>query len=131
MKTITDILKKSDSGLAKLINKAKSSQDLEVIFRTALDNNLTKHCQIASYKNSELTVVVTTTSMATRLRFVIPDIIKQLRIQPEFKDITNIRYTVTSSRTAATKPKKPKSKLSSSNEALWQKTLTELRKKDV
>ena len=69
--------------------------------------------------------------MATRLRFVIPDIIKQLRIQPEFKDITNIRYTVTSSRTAATKPKKPKSKLSSSNEALWQKTLTELRKKDV
>jgi hypothetical protein len=129
MKTIADILKKSGSLLSKLINKAESSQDLEIMFRTALDNNLTKHCHFANYKNSELTVTVTNASIATRLRFAIPDIIKRLRIQPEFKDITNIRYAIVATRTPITKPRDTKTKLSPNNEILWQKTLSTLRKK--
>ncbi len=128
MKTIADILKKNDSTLSKLINKAKFSQDVAIIFRTALDSSLTKHCHFANYKDSVLTVVVANAATATRLRFAIPDIIKQLRIQPEFKDITNIRYTLAPIQAAAIGPQKAKPKLSKVSEELWQKTLAELRK---
>ncbi len=129
MKTIADILKKNNSELAKLLNKAKSSQDLAVVFHTALDNNLAKHCHFANYKNSELTVTVTNAAAATRLRFAIPDIIKQLRVQPEFKNITSVRYTTIAPNTPTTKPKSTRKKLSDNIELLWQKTIAELREK--
>jgi len=130
MKTIADILKKNNSPLAKLINKLKSSQDLEIIFHTALDASLAKHCHFANYKNSELTVTVSNTSWATRLRFAIPDIIKQLQIQPEFKTLTSIRYTVISPQMLTIKSKSPGTKLSSNNEILWQRTLADLKEKN-
>ena len=129
MKTITDILHKRDSFLTKLINKTKNSKNLEVIFRTAVEQNLAKHCHFANYKTSELSVTVTNTAWATRLRYAIPDIIKQLRIQPEFKEITKIRYIVASTLTSPTKPKKEKNKLSRDNEELLRKTMLDLKKK--
>jgi hypothetical protein len=129
MKTIADILKKGDSNLAKLINKSKASGDLERIFHMALDGNLAKYCQFANYKDSELTVVAANTAVAARLRFVIPDIIKQLRIQPEFKDIETIRYTIAPAE-GRLKPKKAKLKLSAASEDLWQQTLQELKKQN-
>jgi hypothetical protein len=127
MKTIANILKNNDSKLAKLINKVAFSKDLERIFRTTLDSSITKHCYFANYKNSELTVTVSSASVATRLRFTIPDIVKQLQVQPEFKDLTNIRYTIAISKDVSAKSKKAKNKLSDSNKILWQKTLLELK----
>lgn len=129
MKTITDILKKSDSILTKLIAKVKSSEDLEVIFRTALDSNLAKHCHFANYKNSELAITVTNASWATRLRYSIPDIIKQLQVQPEFKDITSIHYTIDIPQNFSKRTKNTPAKLSQNNEILWQKTLVDLKGK--
>lgn len=125
MKTINEILKKTDSKLAKLIKKTKGAEDLEHIFRASLDSNLIKYCHFANYKNSVLTVTVKNTSWATKLRYSIPDIVKTLKVQPEFKDISTIRYVVDKP-TPKAKVKKSKTKLSTENEILWQKTLAEL-----
>lgn len=128
MKTIAEILKKENSHLAKLIRYTKTSQNLEAIFYTIIDKSFAKYCRFANYNNSTLTIIVANTSWATKLRYAIPDIIKNLRIQPEFKTITAIRYSI-----AATMPKlMPKnkqSKLSSNNQILWEKTLADLQKK--
>ncbi|MBU0744211.1 MAG: DUF721 domain-containing protein [Gammaproteobacteria bacterium] len=130
MKTITEIFKKNNSLITKLINKLKDSRDLEIIFRAAIDTNLAKHCHFANYKNSELTVIVTNTSWATRFRYAIPDILKQLRIQPEFKDISRIRYTITPSEIQIPNKKSKPIKLSSNNEILWQETIADLKEKN-
>lgn len=129
MKTITEILKKNNSPLTKLITKLKDSQDLEPIFRTALGSDLAKYCHFANYRNSELTITVANTSFATRLRYAIPDLIKQLRVQPEFKEITSIRYTIATTQMQLATQKNQPTKISSVNEILWQKTLSDLKKK--
>jgi len=128
MKTITEILKKIDSPLTKLINKSKTAKDLGLIFCTSLDADLAKHCHFANYKNSVVTVTVSNTSWATRLRYIIPDIIKNLRVQPEFKTITTIRYIINPQKQAP-KTKNKQIKLSSDNKTLWQSTLDDLKKK--
>lgn len=128
MKTITEIFKKSNSPLAKLIGKTRSSQDLEVVFHTVIDENLAKHCKLANYEDSKLTVTVTNTSWATRLRYAIPDIIKNLQVQPEFKAITSLRYTINSPQAQAPKLKSKNLRLSHENELLWKKTIADLKK---
>ena len=127
MKTIAEILKK-ESNLTKLVNKAKTYEDLELIFRETLDADLAKHCHFASYKNSVITVAVSNTSWATRLRYTIPDIIKNLRVQPEFNTITSIRYII-NSQTPIPELKNKQIKPSSNNKILWQKTMDDLKKK--
>lgn len=130
MKTITEIFEKSDSPLAKLLSKTKTSQNLEPVFHMMLDENLAKHCKIASYDGSKLAVMVTNTSWATRLRYAIPDIIKNLKIQPEFKTITSIRYNVEQRPTSSIKKilvNKPL--MSKENEISWKKAIADLKKK--
>ena len=39
-------------------------------------------------------IIVDSAAWATNLRYAIPDIIKTLRTQPEFKNLQNIRYHV-------------------------------------
>lgn len=128
MKTVTAILEKSTSPLAKLITKTKASQSLELVFRTILDPALILHCRFANYQDSTLTVTVPNPSWATRLRYAIPDIIKNLQVQPEFKTIRTIRYTI-SSQKQLPKTKNKKITLTGNNELLWKNTLAELKEK--
>jgi len=129
MKTITEIISRNDSPLKNLITEADKSKKLGVVFNEALDKNLMKHCSLANYQNSELTVTVSNASWATRLRYAIPEIIKQLRIQPDFRDITRINYVIATNKAPQPQPKNKISKLSKSNEALWRKTISDLKGK--
>jgi hypothetical protein len=127
MKTIGEILGKNNSTLTKLIRKTQTSRDLAFIFQNALEANLAKHCRFASLEGHVITVTATNAAWATRLRYAIPDMIKILRTQPEFKMVTNIRYFVSPPTHTATSKKKQK-KLSADNEILWQETLDRLKR---
>lgn len=95
MKTIDNILGKS-SVLQNLLSKTKELQYLNKIFAFCLERNLAKHCRIAKIdtENRTLHVVVDNPTWATKLRYTIPDILKNLKTQPEFKNIKNISYSV-------------------------------------
>lgn len=127
MKTISEILE-NNTTLAKLIKKTQSTKNLATIFKSMLDVNLTKNCTFANFEGTVLTVLVTNPSWATKLRYAIPDIIKNLRTQPEFATITNIRYIVDQQGNQY-KLRKKQQNLSGDNETLWQETLTKLREK--
>jgi hypothetical protein len=129
MKTIGEILEKNNSIFTKLIKKTKDTKDLAAVFQSVLDANLTKNCQFAKLEDSVITSAVKNAAWATRIRYAIPDMLKNLRTQPEFKKITSIRYFVGHPTTNATTPKKKTTKLSSTNEVLWQETLAKLQKK--
>lgn len=129
MKTIGEILEKNNSILTKLIKKTQDTKSLAAVFQSVLDENLTKHCQFAKLEDSVITIAVKNAAQATRIRYAIPDMLKNLRTQPEFKRLTAIRYFVGRHPTSATTPKKKTTKLSNASEALWQETLAKLRKK--
>lgn len=128
MKTINNILKKDDSNLKKLIKKALSSENLSHVFKTSVDQNLAKYCQFANYKKSTLTLIVTNSSWATKLRFAIPDIIKTLQVNPEFNDISKIKYVIAPNELKTARKSKT-IKLTGENEKLWKKTVNELKEK--
>lgn len=129
MKTIGEILEKNNSIFTNLIKKTKNTKDLAAVFQGMLDANLTKNCQFAKLEDSVITIAVKNAAWATRIRYAIPDMLKNLRTQPEFKKITSIRYFVVHPTTHATALKKKITKLSSTNEILWQETLAKLQKK--
>lgn len=127
MKTINDLLRKDGSPLAPLLQKLQASRPYEAVFYAVLDPELTQHCRYAHYLDGELTLIATNSAWATRLRYTIPDLIKQLRVQPEFHELKKIRYMVDLSRRTSPKPRRSFSKLSSENEKLWKKTLAALQ----
>jgi len=129
MKTIGEILEKNNSPLAKLIKKNQDAQNLASVFQSMLDANLAKNCQFANLEGSVVNITVKNAAWATRIRYAIPDMLKNLRTQPEFRTITSVRYFVDRSIHAANPKKKKIAKLSSHNETLWQETLARLKKK--
>jgi len=92
--SINQILTNKNSSLAKMIKKTVSLQDLNRLFQNILNNDLSKHCQIAKLSKNTLTIIVDNASWATNLRYGLPDIIKLLRTQPEFKNLKDIRYKI-------------------------------------
>ena len=98
MKTIDTILSKS-TVLQNLLNKTNELQYLSKIFAICLEEKLAKHCRIAKMdlENKTLHVAVDNPTWATKLRYVLPDVLKNLRTQPEFKNIKSIKYSVTQS----------------------------------
>ncbi|CAL7960735.1 conserved hypothetical protein [Gammaproteobacteria bacterium] len=129
MKTIGEILGKNNSPLAKLIKKNQDTRNLASVFQSMLDASLAKNCQFANLEGSVVNVTVKNAAWATRIRYAIPDMLKNLRTQPEFRMITSIRYFVDRPTHAANPKKKKTAKLSSDNEVLWQETLARLKKK--
>ncbi|MEI8054892.1 MAG: DUF721 domain-containing protein [bacterium] len=127
MKTIGEILKKNNSPLTKLIKRNQEARNLSSVFQSMLDANLAKNCQFANLEGSVINVIVKNAAWATRIRYAIPDMLKNLRTQPEFRMITSVRYFI-DRKACVTNPKKKKiTKLSSDNEVLWQKTLARLK----
>ncbi|KPJ67557.1 MAG: hypothetical protein AMJ43_04735 [Coxiella sp. DG_40] len=84
----------ANKNITRLIKKSSSLQNLNRLFQEMLNDDLSKHCQIAQKTKDSLVIVVDNASWATNLRYAIPDIIKMLRTQPEFKNIRTIRYYI-------------------------------------
>ncbi len=131
MKTIGEILQNQKSTLGNLIKKSKTTKDIARIFSVAIDSSISKYCQFANYQGGELTVIAANPSWATKIRYLIPDLIKQLKIHPEFREIKKIRYTVASINLSTSKKNPSKKtvlpKISKQNELLWKKTLQNLK----
>ncbi|MCL5261489.1 MAG: DUF721 domain-containing protein [Gammaproteobacteria bacterium] len=128
MKTIDQFVTNKDSQLQKLILKAQETRELDRIFSNLVGKPLCEHCRVAKLKKSELIIMVENSAWATRLLYAIPDIIKNINTQPEFKEVTSIRYHIEKPSAKASKPA-PKKHLSKENEIIWQELLDNLKAK--
>jgi len=133
MKIIGDILKKASPNLASLIKKSDKLKNLSFILYTVLDSTIASNCHFANYNNSELTIIVKNSSWKTRVRFAVPEIIKQLRVQPEFKNLAKIKCYIEKSDLSSTRMEHNKSiaktKISLSNSILLRKTILDIKNK--
>lgn len=94
MKTIGDILTAKTSKLAHLLLHNQQAQFLNTIFHGIIDQSMTKHCNIVKIEGHQLLVSVSNAAWATKFRYAIPELLKNLRTQPEFNNITAIRYII-------------------------------------
>ncbi len=126
MKNIRDILT-GNPDFQKLITKAHQLTQLNRLFKSLLDPNLAKHCNLAKLEKDQVTVIADNSAWATKLRFSIPDILKNLHIQPEFKMIKTIKFLVAAAESKTSNLVKQKH--SAKSAALWKETIKTLKKK--
>jgi len=101
--SIKQLLTENDNRLTGLIKTAQQAQHLDQVFHNIIDLEVAGQCKVAKLVDNILTVIVTNAAWATRLRYAIPEMIKLLQTQPEFKDLQDIRYTVSRSLNETTK----------------------------
>lgn len=122
MKPINEILINKNTHLAKLFVKSAKNRELNNIFKNILDGELKKHTHFAKISKEILIVTVDSAAWATRLRFTIPEILKNLNTQIEFKEIKKIRYVIVPN--DEFQPiKATKKKISAENEKIWRETI--------
>lgn len=128
MQSICDILAK-DPSFKKLVEKANQLTQLNRLFKSLIDPNLAKHCNLAKLEKDQLSVIADNAAWATKLRFSIPDILKNLRIQPEFKMLKTIKFLVATAKMETSPSIKPKH--APKNAELWAETIRSLKKKKI
>jgi hypothetical protein len=142
MKSLQQILDKNKSLLPQLMQKTRYLQTLDKLLRTFMEHELAKHCRLAEIKDGkEMVIIAENAAWATRLRYAIPEILKNINTQPEFKTIKKIRYRIktevegplntnpasTLINTFGAAAPRQKHKISPQNEELWQTTLKQLK----
>ncbi|EKD94595.1 MAG: hypothetical protein ACD_26C00023G0001 [uncultured bacterium] len=127
--TIGDVLQRGNTIFAKIMRKNRDNKTLSLIFKSILDPELVKNCKFAGIENSTANIVVNNAAWATKVRYSLPEILKNLQTQPEFKDITNIRYSINkyNATTALKKKNVNVCKMSKENEILWRKTIERIK----
>lgn len=130
MKTIRNLLENNNSSLSKLLSKCQTADDLAKLFSTIVDGSFAKHCKLANYRQGKLTLVVTSPVWATKVRYAAPELIKTLRVHPEFSELKKINYEVDKLKIEAQTKRQTLKKAgrSSINQAAWQEALERLKK---
>jgi hypothetical protein len=129
MESINEIMRdnSSKSHFTGLIAKAKYLEKLNNFFSKILDSTLATHCFIAKFENDELTLVVDSPTWATKLRYAIPDLLKNLKCQSEFKSVAKINYCISPKNENVYILKKKKNLMTEENEKYWNETLKSLK----
>jgi len=93
-KKINSLLTTDHRQLEFILQKVTQLNKLNQRVAAYLDPNLVNYCQVANQSNEQLIIVVANGSIATQLRFCIPDLLKKLQQDPLFKKIKNIQCKV-------------------------------------
>lgn len=94
MKNIASLLTPSKSQLGKIVEKTEHIQKLTAILHSYLEEPLKSYCQAANFQDGCLTISTESAVWATQLRYLTPDLLKQLCEYPEFRGLQSIRSYV-------------------------------------
>jgi len=127
MKPIIQILENNNSTLQKLIAQSEHTKQYNRLLQLVLEPGLAKHCQFARLEKNTLTVAVDSPAWATRFRYAIPELKKNISAQPEFNMVKKIRYIISQQEEVYEKKAKKRA-MSQANAELWQDMLKSLKK---
>jgi hypothetical protein len=91
---ISKLLQNKHYPIADLCNKATSIQKVNQKLKKCLDPSLHNHFELANIKTDVATLLVSSSSWATRLRYNIPTILDALNNQLNFTSVKTIRIKV-------------------------------------
>jgi hypothetical protein len=96
--SINDIINRPNNELANLLNKANQLKSLDALINPLLPAHLRKHCHVANLNDQRLSLVTTSGTWATQLRYQSSALLSQLRQHKEYAAIAQIRIIVDPSR---------------------------------
>jgi hypothetical protein len=91
---IQSLLTSGTGLLPNLREKVSQLVHLNELLRTQLDSALAAHCCVANLKGSCLVIEVESSAWSLHLRYSIPELLKQLRKFPEFKQLQTIEWYI-------------------------------------
>lgn len=92
--TINHLLENAETTLGKLIEKANSLAALDQAFAMMLEGDLASQCYVSHYENGRLLLLVENASLATKLRYKVPEILSKLRSFPTWAGLGSIQIKV-------------------------------------
>ncbi len=91
---ISELLQDKHHAIADLCKKARAIQSIDQKLKTYLDPSLHNHFELANIKTDVATLLVSSSTWATRLRYNIPAILNALNNQLNFTSVKTIRIKV-------------------------------------
>jgi hypothetical protein len=91
---ISNIFKDERFPLANLCKKANSIQEINQNLKKSLDPSLNNHFELANIETDTATILVSSSTWATRLRYNIPAILNALNNELNFTSIQTVRIRV-------------------------------------
>lgn len=92
--SLQSVLLNSDSDLGRLIAKGRQLQALNEAFATLVGLDLAQFCTVESFESGSLLISVPNAGIATRLRFMEPQLLSKLRKDNDWKGLCNIKICI-------------------------------------
>lgn len=93
--------------LSAIKNKAAQLSHLNNLLHAQLETLLTQYCRVANFRENILIIEVDSSVWATRLRYIVPELLQKLRREKEFHRLQEIKWYI---RPAASEYKKKPTK---------------------
>jgi hypothetical protein len=93
-KPVSALLQPNHNDLQTVLSKVKAIQTLNQTIIPLLDDSLQKYCQVANLANGVLVLLTANGSVASQMRYVIPDLLRKLRSNPSLRHIHEIQCKV-------------------------------------
>lgn len=94
IKSIQEWLQGKKNHLHSLLRTANQLITYQTLIQQLLPEPLARHCYVAGYHTSVLTLIVDSSAWAHRLRFFLPELQDRLKRTADFRTLTEIRYKV-------------------------------------
>jgi hypothetical protein len=94
---IEDLLRESHSGfspLQKLLRQAANQDIWTATLRALLPDSMARDCRVTELRGTTLTIACRNNGSATRLRFMVPELLPALRELGDFRGVQDIRVRV-------------------------------------
>ena len=92
--SISAYLQTQDTPLGKIIERARHINEIQNSLKLDLGSEFSDHIWVGSYQNGLLSLMVDSASLATKLRFSIPDIREKLRKQSAWSGLKSIQIKI-------------------------------------
>jgi hypothetical protein len=86
----SDILQRPYGVLGHIIKQASKIRTLDAAVKKHLPENIAKHVQVVNLHQGRLTLSATTPAWASKVKFMLPDLLEALRQEPQFCFLTGI-----------------------------------------
>ncbi len=83
-----------DSGLRKIVRQAQRLSLADKLLKECLPENLRLYCRVAKLSATELNIQVDGAAWLTHLRYLKPQLLKQLRQYPQFAYLTGLEFNI-------------------------------------
>jgi hypothetical protein len=90
-KQLTTLLTHGRGTLSILKRKVVQLDKLTALLKNSLSEPLRHHCQVANLRDNCLVIVTDSSAWATQIRYLTPDLLKQLQCYSELKHIRTLR----------------------------------------